>query len=89
MLMAELEKLLDQPAFEVGDAVRLPDEIRSTIPQLATGVGDRSCYRNGGRSRGERPSMKRERRLTVALASSHIIERLPVRNTFVSPMPMR
>jgi hybrid cluster-associated redox disulfide protein len=36
MLMAELEKLFDQPALEVGDAVRLPDEIRSKIPQLAT-----------------------------------------------------
>ena len=35
MLMAELENLFDQPALEVGDAVRLPDEIRSKIPQLA------------------------------------------------------
>ena len=33
--MADLEKLFDQPALEVGDAVRLPDEIRSKIPQLA------------------------------------------------------
>jgi hybrid cluster-associated redox disulfide protein len=36
MLMAELEKLFDQPALEIGDAVRLPDEIRSKIPQLAS-----------------------------------------------------
>jgi hypothetical protein len=35
MLMDDLEKLFDQPALEVGDAVRLPDEIRSKIPQLA------------------------------------------------------
>jgi hybrid cluster-associated redox disulfide protein len=35
MIMADLEKLFDQPALEVGDAVRLPDEIRSKIPQLA------------------------------------------------------
>ncbi len=36
MLMAELEKLFDAPALAVGDAVRLPDEIRSKIPQLAS-----------------------------------------------------
>lgn len=35
MLMAELEKLFDAPGLEIGDAVRLPDEIRSKIPQLA------------------------------------------------------
>lgn len=35
MLMAELEKLYDQPALDVGDKVRLPDEIRTKIPQLA------------------------------------------------------
>jgi hypothetical protein len=35
VLMEDLEKLFDQPALEVGDAVRLPDEIRSKIPQLA------------------------------------------------------
>jgi hypothetical protein len=34
-LMEDLEKLFDQPSLEVGDAVRLPDEIRSKIPQLA------------------------------------------------------
>jgi hybrid cluster-associated redox disulfide protein len=36
LLMADLEKLFDQPALEVGDTVRLPDEIRAKIPQLAT-----------------------------------------------------
>ena len=35
VLMEDLEKLFDQPSLEVGDAVRLPDEIRSKIPQLA------------------------------------------------------
>ena len=35
MVMADLEKLFDQPSLEVGDTVRLPDEIRSKIPQLA------------------------------------------------------
>jgi len=35
MLMAELDKLYDQPALDVGDKVRLPDEIRTKIPQLA------------------------------------------------------
>ena len=36
VLMDDLEKLFDQPALEVGDAVRLPDEIRAKIPQLAS-----------------------------------------------------
>lgn len=35
MIMADLEKLFDQPALDVGDTVRLPDEIRAKIPQLA------------------------------------------------------
>ena len=35
MLMAELNKLFDAPSLQVGDTVRLPDEIRSKIPQLA------------------------------------------------------
>ena len=35
MLMAELEKLFESPALVVGDKVRLPDEIRTKIPQLA------------------------------------------------------
>jgi hypothetical protein len=35
LLMEDLEKLFDQPVLEVGDAVRLPDEIRAKIPQLA------------------------------------------------------
>jgi hypothetical protein len=36
MLMAELEKLFEAPILAVGDTVRLPDEIRTKIPQLAT-----------------------------------------------------
>jgi hypothetical protein len=35
MIMADLEKLFEQPSLDVGDTVRLPDEIRSKIPQLA------------------------------------------------------
>jgi hybrid cluster-associated redox disulfide protein len=42
MLMAELEQLFEQPVLNVGDKVRLPDEIRAKIPQLANvpDVGD-------------------------------------------------
>ena len=36
LLMDDLEKLFDETALEVGDSVRLPDEIRAKIPQLAT-----------------------------------------------------
>jgi hybrid cluster-associated redox disulfide protein len=35
VLMEDLEKLFDQASLAVGDAVRLPDEIRAKIPQLA------------------------------------------------------
>jgi hypothetical protein len=35
MLMDELEKLFDAPTLTIGDSVRLPDEIRNKIPQLA------------------------------------------------------
>ncbi len=35
MLMADLENLFDQPLLAVGDVVRLPDEIRAKVPQLA------------------------------------------------------
>jgi hypothetical protein len=35
MLMDELEKLFTVAALSVGDKVRLPDEIRTKIPQLA------------------------------------------------------
>jgi hybrid cluster-associated redox disulfide protein len=35
MLMADLEKLFDQPDLAVGDVVKLPDEIRAKVPQLA------------------------------------------------------
>ena len=33
--MAELNKLFDAPSLVVGDHVRLPDELRTKIPQLA------------------------------------------------------
>ncbi len=36
MLMDELEKLYAAGGLEVGDKVRLPEEIRAKIPQLAT-----------------------------------------------------
>jgi hypothetical protein len=36
MLMTELENLFNAPALEVGDVVKLPDEIRAKIPQLAS-----------------------------------------------------
>ncbi|HWZ90579.1 MAG TPA: hypothetical protein VNW92_17085 [Polyangiaceae bacterium] len=36
MLMDELEKLFTVAALSVGDKVRLPDEIRTKIPQLAS-----------------------------------------------------
>lgn len=36
MLMAELEQLFEQPLLAVGDKVRLPDAIRTKIPQLAS-----------------------------------------------------
>jgi hypothetical protein len=35
MLLDSLNALWDQGAFSVGDKVRIPDEIRSKIPQLA------------------------------------------------------
>lgn len=35
MLMGELENLFDQQVLAVGDQVRLPDEIRTKVPQLA------------------------------------------------------
>jgi hybrid cluster-associated redox disulfide protein len=35
MLMSELNKLFEAPELSVGDTVRLPDEIRSKVPQLA------------------------------------------------------
>ena len=35
MLMEELDKLFASGHLDVGDKVRLPDEIRSKIPQLA------------------------------------------------------
>jgi hybrid cluster-associated redox disulfide protein len=35
MLMSQLNKLFEAPELSVGDTVRLPDEIRSKVPQLA------------------------------------------------------
>jgi hybrid cluster-associated redox disulfide protein len=35
MLMLDLEKLFEQPDLAVGDIVKLPDEIRAKVPQLA------------------------------------------------------
>jgi hybrid cluster-associated redox disulfide protein len=35
LLMTDLEKLFEQPELAVGDTVRLPDEIRAKVPQLA------------------------------------------------------
>jgi hybrid cluster-associated redox disulfide protein len=35
LLLDDLEKLFDQQALDVGDTVRLPDDIRAKIPQLA------------------------------------------------------
>ncbi|MBV8722953.1 MAG: hypothetical protein JO277_12425 [Candidatus Eremiobacteraeota bacterium] len=35
MLLESLNALFDQGSFAVGDKVRIPDEIRSKIPQLA------------------------------------------------------
>jgi hybrid cluster-associated redox disulfide protein len=35
MLMADLEKLFEQPDLAVGDVVKLPDEISAKVPQLA------------------------------------------------------
>src|SRR3979411_2909486 len=54
LLMADLEKLFDQPALEVGDTVKLPDEIRSKIPQLANApeVGQGAAPGAGAHTRG-------------------------------------
>src|SRR5271165_3003140 len=49
MLMGELERLNEQPALAVGDKVRLPDEIRAKIPQLATvpEIGEVQSHESG------------------------------------------
>jgi hypothetical protein len=49
MLMDELEKLYLSGGLNVGDKVRLPDEIRSKIPQLANvpELGDVKSVENG------------------------------------------
>jgi hypothetical protein len=36
MLLEELERLFDDSGLAVGDSVRLPDDIREKIPQLAS-----------------------------------------------------
>jgi hybrid cluster-associated redox disulfide protein len=49
MLMEELEKLYSHGGLEVGDKVRLPEEIRAKIPQLAAvpDVGDVQSHESG------------------------------------------
>lgn len=49
MLMDELERLFDQGAFNVGDKVRLPDEIRNRIPQLTNvpEIGEVKSHESG------------------------------------------
>jgi hypothetical protein len=49
MLMDELERLYLSGGLNVGDKVRLPDEIRSKIPQLANvpELGDVKSVENG------------------------------------------
>ena len=49
MLLEELERLFEQSGLAVGDSVRLPDDIRSKIPQLATApeVGQVQTIENG------------------------------------------
>jgi hybrid cluster-associated redox disulfide protein len=49
MLMEELEKLNEQGQLAVGDKVRLPDEIRSRVPQLASApeIGEVKSYESG------------------------------------------
>ena len=49
MLLDGLNALFDQGAFAVGDKVRIPDEIRAKIPQLASvpEVGEITSAENG------------------------------------------
>ena len=49
MLLSELNKLFEQPAFAVGDKVRIPDEIRAKVPQLkdVPELGEVTSYENG------------------------------------------
>jgi hypothetical protein len=49
MLMDELEKLFAAGGLDVGDKVRLPDEIRSKIPQLTNvpEIGDVKSFEAG------------------------------------------
>jgi len=49
MLLEELEQLFTTAALSIGTSVRLPDEIRMRIPQLATApeIGTITGYENG------------------------------------------
>jgi hybrid cluster-associated redox disulfide protein len=49
MLMEELENLFKQPPLQPGDKVRLPDEIRTKIPQLTNvpDIGEIKSYETG------------------------------------------
>jgi hybrid cluster-associated redox disulfide protein len=49
MLMEELDRLFEQGGLAVGDTVRLPDDIRSKIPQLASApeLGQVQSHENG------------------------------------------
>ena len=49
MLLAELNKLFEQPALKVGDKVRIPQEIRNKIPQLkdVPEFGEVKSFENG------------------------------------------
>jgi hypothetical protein len=49
MLLDSLNALFDQGSFTVGDKVRIPDEIRSKVPQLANvpEIGEITGVENG------------------------------------------
>jgi len=49
LLMEELEKLFSSPSLQVGDKVRLPDEVRAKVPQLsqAPEIGEIKNLENG------------------------------------------
>jgi hypothetical protein len=49
MLLEELERLFEETGLAVGDSVRLPNEIREKIPQLATApeLGQVQTIENG------------------------------------------
>lgn len=49
LLLGDLNKLGDQPALNVGDRVRIPDQIRAKVPELANvpDVGEVTGEENG------------------------------------------